>query len=58
MAYKSRGSYKSFCLRRCENRGKLCDVCIRYSHFKSKTHKNHSWTRISKDNSETETDYE
>jgi len=34
MSYKSRGSYKSFCIRDCSNRSESCDYCIRYSHYR------------------------
>lgn len=36
MGYKSRSVYVSYCIRKCENRGKKCKQCLRFSEFKEK----------------------
>lgn len=34
MGYKTKGSYKSFCIKNCMNRDVACKACFKYSKYK------------------------
>lgn len=36
MGVKSRTSYRSFCIKKCINRGEKCENCYRFSHYEER----------------------
>ena len=49
MGYKSRGNYRSYCVRECLNRDDYsCSLCIRYNRFKPVVDADHEKYEIKK----------